>query len=325
MRLHTGTGRAYNEGVFGPAATADRDAGQQLARRCKRASRSIQMTKSTALRVLCAAVVIVTLALAPESLSARAGGGGGGFHGGGGGSFHGGGGYGGGAHYSGASRGSYYGGGYHGGGYYGGGYHGGGYYGHGGYYGYPRYGYGYGYGWGVGIGFGIGFGWGSYWGGYPYYGYYAPYYPYYPYGYAYPYPYPYYYPQAGDPSSNQAPAPPAQGSNYVPGPPSAQQYSAPPQQQYGAPAEQSNIPMPPHSAATSAVTIRNASYTSSARPASSTARQLPPMRPEVQNVIRALRAMPPDARVRQLDSGRYSNLTPQEIQFVRYAADLPPA
>ena len=35
--------------------------------------------------------------------------------------------------------------------------------------------------------------------------------------------------------------------------------------------------------------------------------------------------MPPDARVRQLNSGRYSNLTPQEIQFVRYAADLPPA
>jgi hypothetical protein len=45
----------------------------------------------------------------------------------------------------------------------------------------------------------------------------------------------------------------------------------------------------------------------------------------VQNVIRALRAMPPAARERQIDSGRYSNLTPKELEFVRYAADLPPA
>jgi hypothetical protein len=86
------------------------------------------------------------------------------------------------------------------------------------------------------------------------------------------------------------------------------------------------------------VTIRNASYTapapgyathatagavSSYRP-TSTSRELP-LRPEVQNVIRALRAMPPAARQRQIDSGRYSNLTPKELDIVRYAADLPPA
>jgi hypothetical protein len=35
--------------------------------------------------------------------------------------------------------------------------------------------------------------------------------------------------------------------------------------------------------------------------------------------------MPPAARQRQIDSGRYSNLTPEELDIVRYAADLPPA
>jgi len=52
-------------------------------------------------------------------------------------------------------------------------------------------------------------------------------------------------------------------------------------------------------------------------------RQLPPMRPEVQNVIRALRAMPPAARQQQIESGRYSNLSPQEMKLVRDAADVP--
>jgi len=58
------------------------------------------------------------------------------------------------------------------------------------------------------------------------------------------------------------------------------------------------------------------------RPASAEG-QLPAMRPEVQNVIRALRAMPPEARQRQLESGRYSNLSPQELKLVRQAADVP--
>jgi hypothetical protein len=33
--------------------------------------------------------------------------------------------------------------------------------------------------------------------------------------------------------------------------------------------------------------------------------------------------MPPAAREREIDSGRYGNLSPQELKFVKYAADLP--
>jgi len=48
------------------------------------------------------------------------------------------------------------------------------------------------------------------------------------------------------------------------------------------------------------------------------------MRPEVQNVVRAVQAMPPDAAQRAIESGRYSNLSPDELQVVRQAAGLPP-
>jgi hypothetical protein len=44
--------------------------------------------------------------------------------------------------------------------------------------------------------------------------------------------------------------------------------------------------------------------------------QFDQLRPEVQNVIRALRAMPPDARLREIASGRYRNLSPQELEAV---------
>ena len=47
------------------------------------------------------------------------------------------------------------------------------------------------------------------------------------------------------------------------------------------------------------------------------------MRPEVQNVVRALRAMPPQARQQQIDSGRYSNLSPQEMKLVRSCCGYP--
>ena len=47
-----------------------------------------------------------------------------------------------------------------------------------------------------------------------------------------------------------------------------------------------------------------------------TMQELPPVRREVQNVILALRAMPPDARQRQIDSGRYSNFSPEEINLL---------
>ena len=47
-------------------------------------------------------------------------------------------------------------------------------------------------------------------------------------------------------------------------------------------------------------------------------------RPAVQNVIRALQCMP-DARQRQIESGRYGQLTRKEWKVVRVAANLPPA
>jgi len=51
--------------------------------------------------------------------------------------------------------------------------------------------------------------------------------------------------------------------------------------------------------------------------------EIPPVRKEVQNVILALRAMPPDARQRQIDSGRYTNFSPEEIDLVRSSSHLP--
>jgi hypothetical protein len=45
------------------------------------------------------------------------------------------------------------------------------------------------------------------------------------------------------------------------------------------------------------------------------------MRPEVQNVIRALRGMPPQARQRAINSGEYSSLSPQELKLASYAAN----
>ena len=261
------------------------------------------------------------------------GGGGGGFHGGGGGGFHGGGGYGGGFHGGG-------GGGWHGGGY--GGWHGGGYNGyrggyggwHGGYGGW-RGGYGYGgwgcCGWGWGFGVSLNFGWpyGGYY-GYPYgYGYYP--YSYYPYPYAYN-PYPYYY----APVNNSTYDSPANNST-------AADYSNAPYDQAGgdvqnsAPAAQfsASVPRPP--TLSNSVAVQDAIYrpgassytTASAaqggairRPVSAQS-EFPATRPEVQNVIRALRSMPPAARQRQIDSGRYSNLSPQELRLVRSAADVP--
>jgi hypothetical protein len=45
-------------------------------------------------------------------------------------------------------------------------------------------------------------------------------------------------------------------------------------------------------------------------------------RQPVRNVIQALRAMPPDARAREIESGRYSNLSPDEQDLVRQAAGI---
>lgn len=281
------------------------------------------MHKSTLLRIIPLVVLFLTVLAAPVCF-AGAHGGGGGFHGGGGGgyhgataagAYHGGGGWGGGGYHGGGWNG------YHGGGYYGAGYHGGGYYGgwRGGYYpgrgwygggwGYPGWGWG---GWGFGIG--VSFGWGGYWGSYPYYGYPAAcsyYYPCYPY-YSYPYPY---YVSAG--------APPATPTAYV----NTASASRPAPAQFNAP-ELRTVPMPPIA---NGVTLMNASYrpgtsqltAASYRPPSHSSLQISEQRPAVQNVVRALRAMPPAARERQLASGRYSDFSPQELKFVRYAVDVP--
>jgi hypothetical protein len=105
-------------------------------------------------------------------------------------------------------------------------------------------------------------------------------------------------------------------------------------------ASQPSAPAPRITTGTTSATVRYAAYrppaasqgtasaspvASSYRPARSAEHQLPAVRSEVQNVIRALRGMPPDAREREIDSGRYGNLSPQELKFAKYAADLPPA
>lgn len=54
--------------------------------------------------------------------------------------------------------------------------------------------------------------------------------------------------------------------------------------------------------------------------------QLPSgLRPAVENVAQALRAMPPAARERQLNSGRYDSLSPEEREFLTNATQAPQA
>jgi hypothetical protein len=285
------------------------------------------MKNSVLLQALFLIALSVTLAWSPESAYAQRGGhgGGGGFHGGGGGSgFHGGGGggwnggggwHGGGGGWNGGGGWHGGGGGWHGGGggwhggggWNGGGHRGAGYYGgyRGGYWGYP----GYGWGWGSGWGFGISFGWGGYWPGYSYgYGY-AP---------AYPAPYyPYYY--YATPASYAAADPPD------------------PNAAYSENAASSNQALPPAPGTSSyrqahtayAVNRSAASHgtTSPGTPSGTystirlTRQESSALRPEVQTAIRALQGMPPSARQAQLS--RYASLSPEELEVVRYAADVP--
>src|SRR5271166_2726848 len=295
------------------------------------------MKHSTVLRVLSAALFLVMLGWAPQSAFAQRGGhggGGGGFHGGGGGGWARGGGWSGGGWRGGGGWGG--GSGWRGGGGWRGGsvWRGGGVW-RGGFWGSP--------GFGNSWAFSIGFNWGPSWGGFGSPFFFGP-------VWAPPFvvlsPVPVFVPattvlvpatpagfaDSSSPNNDGSAYASSQSASYVPDNSSAQQYRAP--------APRSNVPAPPNPPAANSVTIRNASYTATAptypthaiaakpvsyKPANSTTRQLPPLRPEVQNVIRALRGMPPGARERQIDSGRYSNLTPKELQIVRYAADLPPA
>jgi hypothetical protein len=258
------------------------------------------MNKSSLLKALCLVVASIAIVCAPTQALAQHGG-----HGGGGG-FHGGGGFRAGGHST------------YGGGHYYGGYHGGGYGWRSGYWGYPRYGYGW--------GFGIGFNWGPYWPAYRYaygygpwwgapYNYYPCAYPYYPYypssGCAYAYPYPY---NGNGSGSAQDPG----GNSYD-----------------NASAKLSSLPATENSpSAASAINVaastrRVSTYKTDADTGAAhyrlafTMEELPPARKEVQNVILALQAMPPDARQRQIDSGRYRSFSPEEINLLRSGSQLP--
>ena len=156
-----------------------------------------------------------------------------------------------------------------------------------------------GWGWGGGWGFGFGFGY-PYWGyspyayGYPYYGY--PSYPYYPY----------------------------YGDNYYNDPPSDPQNNADPGQ-YRQPADySSDAQYPRYSSGAADPNYARVGY-STPKPATPAERKLAAMRPGVRNVVVALQNMPPEARERQLQSGRYSNLSQKEVRVVRTAVNLPPA
>jgi hypothetical protein len=295
------------------------------------------MKKTILFRIVFSLVAMIALGWLPQSALAQRGGhggGGGGFHGGGGGAFHGGGGaaFHGGGGFSGGVHSGFVGGRSYGG--YRGGYYGGrGGYGWGGRY----WGRGYGYGWG----WGFGFGW-PYWGwgwGYPY-SYYSPWY----YGPGPYYSYPYYGP-SDDPAGYPDPG------NGNDDPPPADPNGRPLPNQNG-PARPWRPPVPggganPNYPNSNAAAIasrgpvlsvdRMSTTPSSYRAAGSTPAHLTtvratterativragaqadaPLRPEVQKALQRLREMPPFAREREIETGRYSQFSPEEKQVLR--------
>jgi len=198
-----------------------------------------------------------------------------------------------------------FGGGSHGGG---GGFHSGGFGGyHGGWGGYGWRGWGYpGWGWRVGVGFG--WGWGSYWAGYPYaYGY--PYYYYYRY---YPY-YPYYGPDAYGPANTDR----YSGGNQDPRDNSQQQNS-----RYLGPERSTGVNDKIQTM--TFVNHKTAGDAGSANYWLSNYQQRTVPRQEVRNVMQALLAMPPEARRRQIESGRYRNFSPEEQELLNQVAQVSP-
>ena len=171
--------------------------------------------------------------------------------------------------------------------------------------GYPRYGYG----WGFGLGFGIG--WGSYWGVYPY-SYYGFYYPYYP-AYYYPsYPYPYYSWHFISDSDSYSEGPPVTPSSAPP-PKSSPDWNSP-----AGNAAASTPAIPRYSSGTR--TAQAAAY----QQVESGLRQLSPDRRQVvENSISALRAMPPDARTRQIASGRFKSFSTEELRLLKVGSQVP--
>ena len=300
------------------------------------------MKKSILFRIVFVLAALIALSWLPQPVLAQHGGhgGGGGFHGGGGGGFHGGGG--------GAFRG---GGGFSGGGRSGfaaghsfSGFRGGSFGGRGGFgwggrgFGWGGRGFGWGgrywgrgYGWGWGFGFGWPYwGWGFGWGwGYPYgYGYAPWYYAPRPY-----YSYPYYGP-AGYPTDYPDP-------NNGNGDPGTADPNARPQANQNGPAGSWRPPVQGGPAYTSSANSNVATAglrepalsrdTTSVTPSIYVARSIPerstmelitpqsdaPLRPEMQKALQRLREMPPFAREREIETGRYRQFSPEEKQILR--------
>jgi len=266
-------------------------------------------------RLFSSIVVFVALtcfplpALAQHGGHGGGGGGGGGFHGGGGGGgFHGGavsnyGGYSSGGGYRGGYGGYYRGGGYSGGrGYYG--WHGG--YGwRGGYWGgYPRYGYG----WGWGLGFGWPYGW-----GYPYAYSYSPYYSSAPYSYDTPYACPPGYTCTYDGDDDPPPANSDPNSGYSPAKP-----WRPSAQGSGAGTNSSTSYAADYNSGAPILSVDHITATPSKyRVTQPAAQKDSALTPALQSAMRSLREMPPFARQREIETGRYSRLSPKEKELLR--------
>jgi hypothetical protein len=281
------------------------------------------MNQKVLLRVLCMIVALVALVWLPTPVFAQRGGGGHG--GGGGGGFHGGGG---------GFRGSV--GGFHGGRSYGfgggryGGFNGHGFYGgRGGYYGWRGRGWGYpGWGWGLGLGFGWGWPYGYPY-GYPWWGYSYPYY--------YPsctpgYDCPYYGdndppPSGPRPQTRTYPEPPARPpaaagpSNYSPSDDAYDESGRPILSIDRITATPRNDPVDsarqPEPGAPIVSVDRITATPSSYHIANPTKQHDPALRPKVQNAMRALHEMPPFAREREIETGRYSHYSPKEKELLR--------
>jgi hypothetical protein len=299
------------------------------------------MNRAYVLRISSLLALAVALAATPKLSFAQHGGhGGGGFHGGGFsghgggfGGFHGGGFHGGGGGFHGGSFGGFHHGGFNGfhnrgfGGFHGGsgfnGFRGG--RGFRGFYGNRFYG-GFGYPW-YGYGLSAGFGFWPYW-DYPYsYGYS-------PWWYA---PYPYYYPYSGyDPDdSYDGPNGRCRPDYRYPNSRCDDSDDSRPHRDYGPSRPTNTIPRddyPDRNYTTSnyedyrrlepvVAAARTATKSGNYQFAYDMGRQLPSAaRPAVRNAVQALRAMPPEARERQLNSHRYASFSPQERELLTQAS-----
>jgi hypothetical protein len=287
------------------------------------------MKKSILLfRVVSVLAAMIALSWSAQPMLAQRGGhgGGGGFHGGGGGGFHGGGGggfHGGAGFYAGHS-------GYGAGHYYGGSR--GGYFGRLGSYGWGGRGYGWGgrywgRGRGYGWGWGFGFGW-PYWNwgwGYPY----ADYNPWY---YAPdPYSYPYYGPSDYSPgypdpdNGNDDPSPADPNTRPQPNQNGPARSWRPPVPGAAANANSNLVAVAPRGPVLSV--DRMSGTPSGYRGANSiperftkeraAAQADPTLRPEMQKALQRLRELPPFAREREIETGRYRQFSSEEKQILR--------